>query len=351
MEVWLVDAEAIKPHETSGDDDVVVVEDGPSTSSDPARSPRVPSARRSRTDPQSARARAPEHRRASRSRVPRREVSDPRARRGAAIRVGVPRRHAGAPRVAARHPRRVRLRPRRRGSRRPDRVATGGRARLPRDAGETVDERIPSGAQGCANARRGGRGVRPRAVRLGLVAGSRSSHHRHARAGRGVVGCDIHDASRGGPTGSLRGALERLRPRARDAAGRSTARWRRREKRRRTAGGDVHIGDLPEMALDAVLSRLDPRGCAAFASTCVGRGSGSTAARPGSNSVCIRTRRPGTRGCGRGNDRAGRRPCRRSPTRGGSGRCESNRHPIIERTAANVGPHPPIMWRRPTGTG
>ena len=89
--------------------------------------------------------------------------------------MGVPRRHAGAPRVAARHPRRVRLRPRRQGSRRPDRVATGGRARLPRDAGETVDERIPSGAQGCANARRGGRGVRPRAVRLGLVAGSRSS--------------------------------------------------------------------------------------------------------------------------------------------------------------------------------
>ena len=89
--------------------------------------------------------------------------------------MGVPRRHAGAPRVAARHPRRVRLRPRRRGSRRPDRVATGGRARLPRDAGETVDERVPSGAQGCANARRGGRGVRPRAVRLGLVAGPRSS--------------------------------------------------------------------------------------------------------------------------------------------------------------------------------
>ena len=39
MEVWLVDAETIKPHETSGDDDVVVVEDGPSTSSDPARFP------------------------------------------------------------------------------------------------------------------------------------------------------------------------------------------------------------------------------------------------------------------------------------------------------------------------
>ena len=37
-----------------------------------------------------------------------------------------------------------------------------------------------------------------------------------------------------------------------------------------TVGGDAHIGDLPEMALDAVLSRLDPRGCAAFASTCVG---------------------------------------------------------------------------------
>ncbi|ACO70093.1 SNF2 super family [Micromonas commoda] len=75
-------------------------------------------------------------------------------------------------------------------------------------------------------------------------------HHRHARAGFcGVVGCEIHDASRGGPTGSLRGALERLRPRAPTY---------------------VPIDRAVAMALDAVLSRLDPRGCAAFASTCVG---------------------------------------------------------------------------------
>jgi hypothetical protein len=39
VEVWLVEVEAVKPRDTSGDDDVVIVEDGPGTSHDPARWP------------------------------------------------------------------------------------------------------------------------------------------------------------------------------------------------------------------------------------------------------------------------------------------------------------------------
>ena len=39
VEVWLVDVEAVKPRDTSGDDDVVIVEGGPGTSHDPARWP------------------------------------------------------------------------------------------------------------------------------------------------------------------------------------------------------------------------------------------------------------------------------------------------------------------------
>lgn len=270
MEVWLVDADAIKPHETSGDDDVVVVEDGPSTSSDPARFPAGALCAKIEDGPPIAR--GPER-------------LSTGARLGRGFRGGrlVTHAHGGGRRYewACRGgmlEHLVSLRDTHvesvcvladgdlddpTASRRavalvylatPARLWTRGYHPAPKDARTRAAVVAAFGHARCDWASSPDRGHHP--------------HRRHQpRAGFcGVVGCEIHDASRGGPTGSLRGALERLRP----CAPTSRPIDRAVGGSRSSGAPDVHIGDLPEMALDAVLSRLDPRGCAAFASTCVG---------------------------------------------------------------------------------
>ena len=273
MEVWLVDAEAIKPHETSGDDDVVVVEDGPSTSSDPARFPAGALCAKIEDGPPIARG-------------PERLSTGARLGRG----------FRGGRLVTHAHGR----------GRRYEWACRGGMLEhlvslrdthvesvcvlADRDLDDpTASRRAVALVYLATPARLWMKGYHPapkdartRAAVVAVFGHARCDwassldrghpNHRHARAGFcGVVGCDIHDASRGGPTGSLRGALERLRPRAPTPPpiDRAVAAPRKNGDGT-TVGGDAHIGDLPEMALDAVLSRLDPRGCAAFASTCVG---------------------------------------------------------------------------------
>ena len=265
VEVWLVDVEAVKPRDTSGDDDVVIVEDGPGTSHDPARWPA--GALFATIEDGDFVARGPGH-------------LSTGARIGRGFRGGRLMTHADD------------------GRRRYEWACRGGMLEHLVALADTHVESVCVVADGDLDDpgtsrravahvyltaplrlwQRGSAMPRDARTRAAVVAAfgharcdwedtsettrKPGGRHHHQRAGFcGVVGCETHDATRGGPNGSLRGALERLRP--------STPRPPSID--RAVDDGDVpHIGDLPEMAMDAVLSFLDPRGCAALASTCVG---------------------------------------------------------------------------------